>query len=154
MDIGSNPSESPSELSGAGETPVPAKIKLDELIRSTVNSLKEARPSAEQRLMDARARKAESEAEGSVDYYALRRQWSRLLMILFALSAAFQAGLVTWVGCGWLPFDGHETFLNLVSGELFLQIAGMCYVIVRCLFPSVSDPKKGKDAREKPGNSN
>lgn len=90
------------------------------------------------------------EDDGREQYFELRRSWSIYLMRALGISIAFQGFVVVLVGAGSLPFRGHEIFLNTVSGEIFLQIAGMCLIIVRCLFPSTKEKAKKKDSKKQP----
>lgn len=54
---------------------------------------------------------------------------------------AFQFWLAYQIGTGQLRFAGNETFLNIIAGESFVQVVGLCFVVVKCLFPE-STPKK------------
>ena len=59
--------------------------------------------------------------------------------------------LVIFVGFGWWKFEKNEVFLNTVAAELFLQVAGMCLVLVKCLFPSnVISETEAKGKKEEP----
>jgi hypothetical protein len=88
----------------------------------------------EERLADADRIKVHT--AGWVSFYQLRATWSPFLMGMLIASALFQAVLVVAVGLGRWEFKGQEVFLNTVAAQLFLQIAGMGYIVVRCLFPA------------------
>ncbi|CAN5432522.1 hypothetical protein BH11ARM1_BH11ARM1_04610 [soil metagenome] len=98
----------------------------------------------DQRLVDSEM--AQAEVANFKALTDLRGKWSRVLMWLLCATSGFQAAFVVWVGVGWLPFEGHEVFVNTVAGELFLQIAGMGLIVVKCLFPgdAWSRPKESK----------
>jgi hypothetical protein len=85
-------------------------------------------------------------------YHILRDDWSNYLKWLLACSAAFQAALVWFVGAGVWSFERESKFLLTVASTLFLQIAGMGYIVVRCLFPEHqkkgSPPAGGKGRSE------
>jgi hypothetical protein len=68
-------------------------------------------------------------------FYELRNLWGFLLALLLAASVAFQFWLAYQIGTGQLRFEGYETFLNIIAGESFVQVVGLCIVVVRCLFP-------------------
>ena len=87
------------------------------------------------------------EDAGREQYFRLRNRWSLYLMIALSASMVFQGALVWSVGIGWLAFKDQSVFLNTVAGELFLQIAGMCLIVVRCLFPT-AEVKGKKKKRE------
>ncbi|QYK52615.1 MAG: hypothetical protein KF824_10155 [Fimbriimonadaceae bacterium] len=91
---------------------------------------------AQVRRANAEARLQEAHADGVRDYYKLRREWSPYLKWLISLATLFQASFIWCVGLGWLPFPNHDTFLNIVSGELFIQVLGLGYIAARCLYPS------------------
>ncbi len=84
------------------------------------------------------------EADGREQYFQLRKHWSTYLMWALSASIIYQGVIVWTVGNGYLPFKDHQVFLNAVSAELFLQIAAMCLILVRCLFPSTESKSRKK----------
>lgn len=122
------------------------------LLRELLAKIQGVKPAGDEDLeaREAIAKIASQEAQndGLTQYYKLRRHWAYYLMIVFGLSVIFQGIFIVLVGCSVLKFTGHEVFLNTVGAELFLQIAAMCMIVVRCLFPTAQD--KEKDKRERP----
>jgi len=72
-------------------------------------------------------------------YHDLRKQWAMILKKLLYSMVGFEAALTFSVGFGWLHFPS-QVFLNLIVGQTFLQIVGMCYIVVKFLFPNEKDP--------------
>ena len=82
-------------------------------------------------------------------YHDLRKQWAMILKKLLYAMVGFEAALTFSVGFGWLHFPS-QVFLNLIVGQTFLQIVGMCYIVVKFLFPNEKDPfETSKAARPK-----
>ena len=67
-------------------------------------------------------------------YYTMRVRWSWILAVLLISSIAFQFILVLIIGKNWLDFSKNKEFLLLVTGENFVQIIGLCIIIVNFLF--------------------
>lgn len=111
-------------------------VTLQELVekvdkdRVSLTNLKKRDSEAEQEI-----RERETEREGRKKYFALRDKWSRYLFILLTIMISFQVILTFFIGFGWSVFAQYEKFLYLVIGENFLQITGMCIIVVRFLFP-------------------
>lgn len=78
----------------------------------------------------------ETERIGREKYYLLRDTWSRNLKHLLQVSVYFQVLLAVFVGLNVLVYEKYNSFLMLVAGENFLQIAGMAYIVVKFLFPN------------------
>lgn len=112
---------------------------LDKLKRDQISetSLKKRDSEAEQAI-----RERETERDGRRRYFALRDKWSRYLFVLLAMMICFQVVLTFFIGLGWSQFEQYEKFLYLVIGENFLQITGMCIIVVRFLFPQNDLDKK------------
>lgn len=96
-------------------------------LRTTFNEAENAR------------RIADIEAEGRREYFDLRKTWSVFLMRALFILLAFQLALVIFVGKGWLNFQPYRDVLDLVIGTTFLQVIGMCVVVVKFLFPNRPD---------------
>ncbi len=89
-----------------------------------------------------------AERQGTEDYYGLRREWSGLLKWLLSGMVIFQIGLTLSVGLGHLDFTQYKLFLELLVGETFAQVAGMCIIVVTCLFPG-KKPETDKTTSKK-----
>ena len=72
-------------------------------------------------------------------YYTMRIRWSWIIAVLLILSIIFQFILVLAVGKNWLDFSKNKDFLLLVTGENFVQIIGLCVIIVNFLFPKTKE---------------
>lgn len=94
------------------------------------------------RLDQAAAEHAENEVKGERFFYQLRNFWGVLLAVALVLSIVFQFLLTLAVGAGWLKFEGYTTFLNIVAGENFVQVIGLCTIVVSFLFPKNGPPKE------------
>ena len=95
--------------------------------------------------------KAERDAFNT--YHDLRKQWAMILKKLLYAMVGFEAALTFSVGFGWLHFPS-QVFLNLIVGQTFLQIVGMCYIVVKFLFPNEKDPFETKSPRTKKKDGN
>ncbi len=78
----------------------------------------------------------ETERLGRAAYFGLREKWSLYLCIFLAVMIASQIVSTALIGFGLFSFNDNKTFLYLVVGENFLQIVGMCYIVVAFLFPA------------------
>lgn len=68
-------------------------------------------------------------------FYWLRNVWGVLLALVLIASIAFEFWLAYQVGKGHLSFTGYTTFLNIIAGTDFIQIVGLCALVVGFLFP-------------------
>ena len=76
-----------------------------------------------------------------------------LLKWLLSGMVIFQIGLTLSVGLGHLNFTQYKLFLELLVGETFAQVAGMCIIVVTCLFPGKkleTDKKISKKSAKTP----
>ena len=90
---------------------------------------------------------------GLEDFYDLRRRWSRSLVKILWTLIALQAVLLGAVGLGLLQFADYKPFLAAQAGVYFLQIAGMCLVVVKFLFhdpPAATSPESGWGKQQDP----
>jgi|GEM_PF-4722063 len=69
-----------------------------------------------------------------IQSHLMRSDWGECLKKLLYLAVVFQIVLVVVVGLGFLKFTGYENFLNIVGGSLFIEIVGLCAIIVKCIF--------------------
>lgn len=76
-----------------------------------------------------------SSVNGERFFYFLRNCWGILLAIALIVSIIFQFWLTYMIGMGDLNFKGYEIFLNIIAGENFIQVVGLCYIVVNFLFP-------------------
>lgn len=88
---------------------------------------------------DQRIKERETERRGREEYFNLRSEWSARLAWFLGVMILFQILLTLVIGAGWLDFASYETFLYLVVGENFVQIVGMCILVVQFLFPKNTD---------------
>jgi hypothetical protein len=97
----------------------------------------------------SRATRKKIHDHGWEDYYKLRKHWSRAIMFCFLPTViVFQIVLVSSVGLGGWRFTGNAVFLNTIAGELFMQIAGMGYIVVKFLFqPKGNDVDDSDDSQ-------
>lgn len=140
-----SPSSNPKNPQGAFSHPV----SYDALKKSVSQTLTSQSALADQlsseQIESLKAREAllrlVAEREAYDKYHALRQTWAKVLGNLLYGMVAFEVLLTLCVGLGWLHFPS-QLFLNLVAGQTFLQIAGMCYLVVNFLFPN---DKKGSN---------
>lgn len=69
-------------------------------------------------------------------YYFLRTVWAFLAIILLGLSLYFTYWLVLNVGKGNLDFKEYRTFLNIIAGEVIINILGLVAIVMHFLFPN------------------
>ncbi len=96
-----------------------------------------------------KSKQLEIENKGRSDYFSLRIQWSIFLLVTLSIMVLFQIFLTIAIGLNWLHYEKYKPFLELLVGETFLQVAGMCYIVVRCLFPGEKDDKKKPEKPER-----
>lgn len=84
---------------------------------------------------------AQTHLGGKKDYYTLRKHWSIYLMFILPTLIIFQIILAIGVGLKWFDFLNYQWFINIVVSETFLQIVGMCVIIVQFLYPQKQDEK-------------
>ncbi|MFN7161078.1 MAG: hypothetical protein ACK4NC_05765 [Candidatus Gracilibacteria bacterium] len=77
----------------------------------------------------------EAERKGREEYFKLRNKWSIYLVIALYAMILFQFVITFFIGFGIIDFTAYPTFISLVIGENFLQIVGMCLIVVKFLFP-------------------
>ncbi len=79
----------------------------------------------------------ETDRQGKEKFYELRSKWSVYLAILLFIMVGFQIILIFLIGLGWLNYSLYENFLYTVLVESFLQITGMCILVVKFLFNKI-----------------
>lgn len=72
---------------------------------------------------------------GQQIYYWLRNFWGVLLALVLVASVAFQFYLTWMIGKGEWNFKEYEQFLSVVTGGNFVQVVGLCIIVVNYLFP-------------------
>lgn len=80
------------------------------------------------------AKKERTEIEGREEFFKLRNIWSWFILIWISALIAFNSLLTILVGSKCLNFTYDAWFPRLITGETFLQIAGLGYIAVRFLF--------------------
>jgi hypothetical protein len=90
-------------------------------------------------------RERETERTGRKKYFDLRDKWSLYLFVLLTIMISFQVVLTFFIGLKLTEFKDHEKFLYMVIGENFLQITGMCVIVVRFLFPQAENNEKNNN---------
>lgn len=115
------------------------EIKL-QVIKSAIKKLPESQEieeheKKENELALLRARRLQIEIDGRADYFKLRTNWSDFLQVVLWCSVMFQFVVTILVGGKVLDYLQYQWFINLVMGENFLQIIGLCYIVVKHLFP-------------------
>jgi hypothetical protein len=90
---------------------------------------------------------------GLESFYSLREEWSGNLRNMLWTLVGLQALLLLAVGRGWLQFADYKAFLAAQAGIYFLQIAGMCSVVVAFLFhkPDATTSANSGDGPEQSG---
>lgn len=68
-------------------------------------------------------------------YYSLRTLTALVIITMLALTIWFTFWLVNGVGTGRLIFIGYETFLNIVAGEIVINILGLVAIFFGFLYP-------------------
>ncbi|HEY6737089.1 MAG TPA: hypothetical protein VI322_05225 [Candidatus Saccharimonadia bacterium] len=91
-------------------------------------------PQIKARLDAAKADSAENQVNGERFFFQLRNFWGILLAVVLALSIIFQFVTAFGVGFGWLDFQRYQTFLDVIVGGNFIQVIGLCTIVVAFLF--------------------
>lgn len=86
-----------------------------------------------------------SHLDAAKDYYKLRKDWSSFLMTVLALLVIFQITLTLFVGVGFFNFVNNQWFINSIVAETFLQIVGMCIIVVKFLYPTKEEREAKKE---------
>ncbi len=150
VNVGEDEQSEPAFLpSNLGDTPKqPASYEnLKGLASHEANPLerisKEKNLSLEEQIKSLEAQEAllrlAAERAAFDSYHDLRKKWANVLRNLLYSMVGFEACLTFSVGFGWLHFPS-QVFLNLIVGQTFLQIVGMCYIVVKFLFPNDKNP--------------
>lgn len=121
-----------------GETIGPSLDDLSSSVKAVAASVDEG---LEFRRAEAEHIKAQT--EGLRAYHELRKNWSPYIMGILSVAILFQIVLVSLVGSGLWKFEDNKVFVNTVAAELFLQIAGLGLVAVKCLFPASATNETG-----------
>jgi len=125
---------------------------MDSLRYEETNELEELEQRNE--MSEQVLRERETNRQGKKDYYDLRKHWSLFLFIFLFLSTIFQITLTLLLGYGYISFVDNKVFLYMVIGENFLQIVGMCLIVVRFLFPSNQPTPNSKQITPPPFQQN
>lgn len=87
--------------------------------------------------------KENNELKGKRFYYWLRNTWAVFLALVLIASIAFQFWLTYEVGQGHLSFEKYPWLIQIVLSANFVEIVGLCFVVVKFLFPADNTPKTG-----------
>jgi len=87
--------------------------------------------------------KENNEFKGKRFYYWLRNIWGVLLALVLIVSITFQFWLTSEVGHDHLNFEKYPWLIQIVLSSNFVEIVGLCYVVVKFLFPPDNTPKTG-----------
>ncbi|MCH7471719.1 hypothetical protein IIA79_02045 [bacterium] len=79
-------------------------------------------------------KRASIEATGREEFFGLRKVWSKHLARILTFLVGSQIVTLVLVGFGGFDFSANQWFINLVMGENFVVIIGLCYVVVKYLF--------------------
>jgi hypothetical protein len=74
----------------------------------------------------------------------LRIIWAFVPLFILVFMGIFTWWLTSGIGSGKLNFHGYETFLNIIAGDIILNVLGLVFIIMKFLFPN-SDYKKNKE---------
>jgi hypothetical protein len=80
-------------------------------------------------------KQARNHVQGQRFYYVLRNIWGVLLATVLVISIGFQFYLAYHIGKGYLNFGEYKEFLKIITGGNFVQVLGLCYIVVNYLFP-------------------
>jgi len=75
---------------------------------------------------------------GKLFFYRLRNIWGVGLGVVLALSIFFEYLLTIMVGTGVWNFEKYQAFLNIIAGQMFIQIIGLCAIVVKALFTPIT----------------
>lgn len=112
-------------------------------------SLSHAFEQEEWRSQEAR-RASQIHNNGLNEYYALRVRWSHCLKFLLIVLVMFQCFLVAAVGRNWMDFTKYQSFLKIQATVYFLQVVGMCLIVVRYLFKDPQEIKSNTEIKPNP----
>jgi predicted CDP-diglyceride synthetase/phosphatidate cytidylyltransferase len=91
-----------------------------------------------------RARKERIELDGREAFFRMRSQWSWVLIIWISVFITFHITLTFLVGAGVLNFEKYVWLIPTITGENFLQIVGMGYIVVKFLYPEGETSPSGE----------
>jgi hypothetical protein len=83
------------------------------------------------------------ETGGRRQFFDLRTQWSRWIIVWISVLILFNSALAVLVGLGGLDFEKYQWFITAVTVETFLQVIALGAIAVRFLFSSGDTPPSG-----------
>lgn len=94
---------------------------------------------------------ADIRREAESDYYRLRSLWGKHLLWALWVMVAFQCTLVLLVGFDFADYVKYPRFIELQASVYFVQIIGLCAIVLACLFPKnrklvLGGNKKSRDS--------
>lgn len=109
-------------------------------VLSAENALKQVRADTlqeddpEKRIAVLEAQLKSVNVDGKRKFFALRQQWSSVIITWISLLILFNSVLAIAIGTGSLDFSEYEWFITAVTVETFLQVVGLGYVAAKYLF--------------------
>jgi len=117
-----------------------SKIKYADLLKILTQTKTSEKPlSLDRAYFDADEEKKKIDNQGLKDFYFLRKFWSWVVAIFVGISLIFQICLIILTGLKILKFEGYNNLLALITGENFIQILGLGYIIVNFLYPKIDN---------------
>jgi len=112
----------------------------DSTSSNPLSDINELRQNLDYRELDKaiKYRHREADLKWKKRYYTLRTIWAFLTIILLGISLWFTYWLVINVGTGRLDFTEYKAFLNIIAGEIIINILGLVAIVMHFLFPSNS----------------
>jgi hypothetical protein len=71
---------------------------------------------------------------GLKDFYKMRNRWSKHILIIIYGVIIVYGLLLIGVGTSYLDYSKYPYFLSISSGEVFICILGLAYIVVKFLF--------------------
>lgn len=111
--------------------------KLYTAIEAAIESKDQTKLDSYLRFLDSELAREDLSTDifGKSGYFRMQKFWSWTMVGILTYSVVLQGYLISSVGYNKMDFREYKTFLNLIAGQNFLQIIGLCYIIVKYLFP-------------------
>jgi hypothetical protein len=132
------PARSPAPGAPAGPgNAAPASLSR-QAAENAISATSSVDPAKDQAILAAEGRTVE--ISGRKSFFALRTQWSTVIIWWISSLIAFNCLLAILVGTKLLDFKEMPTFITAVTVETFLQIVALGAIAVRFLFSSGDTP--------------
>jgi len=96
-----------------------------------------------------RAAAEQIELNARIQFLDLRKRWSGNLKWWIGFLLVFHTLLTIAIGLKLLDFEKYQWFIRILVVEDFLQICGMCFIVVKFLYPTDGRAKKLAELEEK-----